>query len=274
MTYVGSPVVFQFDRIEENRGAWADRSVLPVGNMIFYLADDGFYMVSGGQSVPIGAGKVDETFIADLNSSYLHRMSAAAFPNQKIVMWSYPSTSSADGTPDKVIMYNWASQKWSFGQFNHELIYRAQSVGTTLDGLDAAGYTNIDTMTVSLDSKVWMGGTLQMSAFDTSHKLSYFTGTALDAVLETGEWGGKDRIDVNEIIPQVDGGTHTVQVGTRETQAGTVSWGAVYTENSSGVCAVRENSRYMRARVNITGDFNYAMGVEVPDESIHVVGRR
>jgi len=274
MTYVGSPVVFQFDRIEENRGAWADRSIISSGGVTYYLADDGFYAISGGVSYPIGAGKVDKTFLADLNSTYLNRISSASFPQEKVIIWSYPSTSSTDGTPDKVIMYNWASKKWSFGAFNHEMIYRAQSVGITLDGLDAAGYTNIDTMTISLDSKSFMGGTLTMSAFDTNHKLSYFTGTALDAVLETGEFGGKDRREITEVIPIVDGGTHTVQMGTRETQAGTVSWGSVSTENSSGVCPVRSNSRYHRARVNITGDFNYAVGIEVPDESIINVGRR
>lgn len=274
MSYVGSPVVFQFDKIDEARGAWAERSVLPVGNMIFFLADDGFYMLSGNQSFSIGAGKVDKTFLDEFDSTYIDRVSAAAFTDEKIVMWSYPSTSSVDGTPDKVIMYNWASQKWSFGQFNHELIYRAQSTSTTLDGLDALGYSDLDAMTISLDSKVWMGGTLQTAAFDTTHKLAYFTGTALDATLETGEFGSKDRMEITEVIPLIDGGTHTAQVGTRETQAGTVSWGTTSTENSSGICPVRENSRYFRGRVNITGDFNFAQGIEVPDESIKIVGRR
>ena len=274
MTYVGSPVVFQFDKIDENRGAWAEKSVISVGNSIYFLADDGFYVLSGNQTSPIGAGKVDTTFLADLDSSYIHRVTAAAFPEQKVVMWSYPSTASVDGTPDKVIMYNWASQKWAFANFDHQLIYRAQSSGVTLDGLDAAGYTDLDAMTVSLDARAWMGGVLAMAAFDTSNKLGYFTGTALDATLETGEFGGIDRSEINEIMPIVDGGTHTVQMGTRETQAGTVSWGSASTENSSGICPVRSNSRYQRARVNITGDFNFALGVEVPDESIAGAGKR
>jgi len=276
ITYIGSPIVFQFDQVEEARGALAPGGVIPVGNMIFYIADDGFYMFTGGQSVPIGANKVDKTFLADLNDDYLYRITGAAFPKDKVVIWSYPGSGSSDGTPNKVIMYNWATQKWSYAEFDHELIVRAQSVGITLEDLDTIGYTNLDTIPFSLDSKVWMGGVLNLAAFDTSHKLGYFTGTALDAEFETGEFQPvpSRRTEITEVLPLVDGGTHTVTPGTRETQASTVSWGSVASENSSGICPVRVNSRYHRYRVDVTGDFTDAIGIEIPDEKVRSVGAR
>lgn len=276
MTYIGSPIVFQFDQVEDARGALAPRGVIPVGNMIFYIADDGFYMFAGGQSIPIGANKVDKTFLSDLNASYLYRVSGAAFPKDKVVIWSYPGSGSADGTPNKVIMYNWSTQKWAYAEFDHELIFRAMSIGVTLEGLDTLGYTNLDTIPFSLDSKVWMGGVLNLAAFNTSHKLGYFTGTSLDATFETGEFQpipGK-RCEITEVVPLVDGGTHTVQIGTRETQAGTVYWSAVCAENSSGICPTRANSRYHRARVNVTGDFIDAIGIDVSDDKVRSVGSR
>lgn len=275
MVYVGSPTVFDFQKIEDARGAFAPRSTIEVGGVVFYLADDGFYMLVGSQSIPIGAGKVDKTFLAELNDDYLHRVTAAAIPNDKVVIWSYPGSSSSDGTPSKCLLYNWASKKWCFAEFNHELVYRAQSLGVTLDGLDAIN-AQLDQLSFSLDSKVWMGGKLQLAAFDTDHKLSFFTGTAQSAVIETGEYQfvPGQRAEVTEVVPLVDGGTHTVQIGTRETQAGTVSWGSAINENSSGKCPARSNSRYHRFRVNNTGSFTDAMGVEVPDENIIPVGSR
>jgi hypothetical protein len=275
MTYVGSPVIFDFQILEDARGAFAPRSVIAVGGVIYFLADDGFYAFSGGTSVPIGVGKVDKTFLADLNDDYLFRVTAAAIPNDKVIMWSYPGSGSADGTPNKVLLYNWATQKWCFAEFDHELIFRAMSVGVTLDGLDAL-YPNLDTLPFSLDSKVWMGGKLQLAGFDTSHRLSYFTGTAMDATFETGEFQAIEgqRAEIIEAVPLVDGGTHTVQMGTRETQAATVSWGSASTENSSGVCPVRSNSRYHRVRVNNTGSFNDAQGVLIPDDKVSSVGSR
>lgn len=265
-TYVGSPVVFHFDQIEDARGAFAPRSTIAVGGNVFFLADDGFYMISGGQSTPIGFGKVDRTFLNELNEDYLNRVTAAAIPKDKVIMWSYPSSASVDGTPDKVLMYNWGSQKWSFAEFNHELIFRAMSVGVTLDGLDSIN-ASIDALTLSLDSKVWMGGSLQMAAFDTSHQLGYFTGSALAGVIETGEFQPEgmegQRTEITEVTPIVDGGTHTVQMGTRETQASSISWGNVSTENGSGICPVRSNSRFHRVRVNTSGEFTDATGAHI-----------
>lgn len=265
-TYVGSPTVFTFDKIEDARGAFCPRSPIQVGGITYYIADDGFYAFTGGQSAPIGHGKVDRTFLADLNDDYLHRVTAAAIPNEKVIIWSYPGSGSADGTPNKCIMYNWASQKWAVAEFDHELVFRAMSLGVSLDGLDAL-YAQIDSIPFSLDSKVWMGGKLQLAAFDTSHKIGYFTGTALDAVIETGEFQPEGftglRSEITEVVPVVDGGTHTVQMGTRETQAGSISWGSASAENSSGICPVRSNSRFHRVRTNVTGGFTTASGVLV-----------
>ena len=275
MVYVGSPTVFDIVRIEDARGVFAPRATISVGGVVFYLADDGFYGLAGGQSIPIGVGKIDKTFLADLNDDFLYRVTAAAIPDDKVIIWSYPGSGSVDGTPNKCLLYNWASRNWCSAEFNHELIYRAQSIGVTLEGLDAIS-ASLDALAFSLDSKVWMGGKLQLAAFDTSHRQAFFTGSALAATLETGERQivqGR-RAEVLSVVPLVDGGTHTVQVGTRETQNGTVSWSSAATENSSGVCPVRSNSRYHRFRVNNTGSFNHAMGVEVPDDAIVDVGER
>ena len=239
--------------------------MISAGGLIFYLSSDGFYVLAGTESVPIGANRVDRTFLADLEQGYLHRVTCCVFPQDKVVAFSYPGSGSVDGRPNRLMLYNWESKKWCPAEFDHELIFRAISVGVTLDGLDALGYTNIDAMTIPLDSKVWMGGALQAAAFDTSHMLSYFTGSELDATFETGEFSLYDgqRADIQEVRPIVDGGTHTVQVGTRETQAGSVSWGSAATENSTGLCPVRSNSKYHRIRANVTGAFTDASGVEI-----------
>jgi len=264
MSYVGSPVVFQFDQVEDARGAYCPRGVISVGSVIYYIADDGFYAYSAGQSISIGNNKVDETFLAELDDSYLNRVTAAAVPKHKIIIWSYPSSNSTDGTPDKCLLYNWSNGKWAFAEFDHELIFRAQSLGLTLDGMDTS-YPQLDQIEFSLDSKVWMGGALQLATFDTDHKLSYFTGTAQDATFETGEFQafkGKSA-EINELTPLVDGGTHSVQVGTRDTQDDTVSWSNEISENTSGKCNIRSNARYHRIRVKNTGNFTSAVGVEI-----------
>ncbi len=262
--YVGTPVVFQFNQVEDARGLFAPRAAVPVGNMIFYLADDGFYRFQGGMSAPIGNNKVDKTFFAELDTDFNYRINAAADPVNKIVAWAYPASGNVGGNPNKILFYDWGNDRWSFAEVNTEFLFRSMSLGYTLEGLDAIS-SSIDALAFSLDSRVWTGGKLQLSAFNSDHKLGHFTGTAMDGVIETAEFQPADgqRTEITRVTPLVDGGTHTVQMGTRETQAGTISWGNAVSENDSGECPTRSNSRYHRVRVNTSGDFTDAMGVKV-----------
>lgn len=264
MQYVGSPIVFDFKKVEDARGAFCPRGVVSTGNKVFYWGEDGFYMFSGGGSIPIGEGKIDKTVMADLDDAYTYRVTATADPRNKIVMWAYPGSGNVGGTPNKLLIYNWVAQKWSTAEVNTEVVVPSIGLGYTLDGLDAIT-TNLDLLSESLDSPVWAGGKYQLSAFNSDHKLSHFTGTAMDATLETGEFQPIEnkRSEITEVTPIVDGGTHTVTMGTRETQSSTISWGTQTSENTSGKVSVRSNSRYHRIRLQNTGDFTDAVGVEV-----------
>ena len=140
----------------------------------------------------------------------------------------------------------------------------AISGGYSLDGLDSIS-ASLDDLPASLDSPLWQGGQILLGAYNTSHKLGYFTGTAMDAIVETGEaqlFKGQ-RAHVSAITPFVDGGSSiTVQVGSRNLQTETVSWGTATSLNAIGKAPVRSNARFHRARVNISGGFTRAQGIE------------
>jgi hypothetical protein len=63
MTYAGSPTIWQFDQVESSKGTQSPYGVVRVGNLIFYPGIDGFYAFNGSESVPIGANKIDKTFL-------------------------------------------------------------------------------------------------------------------------------------------------------------------------------------------------------------------
>ena len=263
MTYVGSPIVFQLDQVEQTRGALAANSVVPVGNMIFYLADDGFYVFTGGSSTPIGESKINKTFFTGFDISSKLRMTGAVDLENSLVVWAYPSSGSTSGTSNRVLTYHWPSGRWSSSEIDLDLVFSGLSAGYTLEGLDAIS-ASLDSLPASLDSRLWTGGNAILMAFDSDHKLGTFTGNALDAQIDTGEVQfGIGTSEVLEVRPLVDGGTHTVSVGHRSTQAGTVSFPTASSENSSGICPVRVNDRYHRFRVSNTGNFTDAIGVDV-----------
>lgn len=272
-TYIGSPVIWQFDLIEDSRGAFAPKSVIKVGNMIFYLSDDGFYRMDGGISTPIGANRIDKTFFNDLDSSNSSRINVAADIANKLIVWAYPGAGNSGGTPNKLLVYDYVNDKWTPISVQTEHLFRSVSTGYTLEQLTAISQS-VDALPASLDSRQWSGGKLNFAAFNGSHQFATFTGTAMTATVETSEMdmslmlkdqsGSSDgrMTHVTEIRPIVSGGTHTVSVGTRNTQNETVSYTAASIENTSGFCPVRANARYQRFRVNISGGFTDAVAAQ------------
>lgn len=263
MTYVGSPVIFQFDQVDRQRGTPAPQSCVAYGNVTFYLAEDGFYFFNGTQSIPIGSNKVDKTFLADLDPAYVYRINAAIDPVNKIVAWAYPQNGSG-GVCSNVLLYNWNSNKWSTVSLNLELLAKSTAQGYTLDGLDTVT-TNLDSLTPSLDSRAWTGGKVNFGSFDTSHRLCTFTGNPMTATVDIGEvqhLAGR-RSQVYFVRPMVEGGTASIQVGTRNLQSETPVFGMSSSQNINGLCPVRSNARYHRYRVVPDSSFDHIEGVEI-----------
>jgi len=265
MTYVGSPVVFQFDLVERNRGAFAPQSVIGWGNVVFFLASDGFYAYLGGLTVPIGAGKVDTTFLSDLQTSFAYRVNAAIDPLNKLVMWAYPGAGSTNGTCNRIMIYNWAVKRWSrIEGLSLDALVRFAATGYSLEGLDAIS-GSIDALSPSLDSPAWAGGVQLMAAFDSSHKLNTISGSAMTAMVDTGETQLSPgmRSSVLYSRPLVDGTAASVTLGSRNRIADTISYGSAVNQDATGVCAHRSNARYHTARTVTASDFNFIQGVEL-----------
>src|SRR5262249_51632295 len=143
-----------------------------------------------------------------------HRISGVVDPINKLFFWSYPGAGNSGGTPNRLLIYNWALQRWSYADVTAELVFRSLSEGYTLESLDATGY-NLDTLPYSLDSRAWTGGSPFLSAFDSAHKLALFNGATLAAQLETTNFAldGGARVFVSGVRPLIDGGAPSVQVG-------------------------------------------------------------
>ncbi len=270
MTYIGSPLVFQFDELESERGALAPNSVIKVGDRIAYLAQDGFFVFDGNTSIPIGDGKIDDTFFNDINIALLYRMSVDLYPNENIICWSYVSINATGDMCDTILFYNYSpnsAQRWTYAKIDNYLLLSPISQGYTLDGLDAVS-TNLDTGIIySLDSRIWQGSVNILGIITSANRLALVNGPPLDATIETGEaWLEEpNRTFLTLIRPHIDKyqGTLTVQIAARNLESENISYGPICTVNSSGDVPVRVNARFMRARFNITGDFNDAQGFDI-----------
>lgn len=269
MTYVGAPVIFSFDQIVFGTGCVAPGSIANYGEKIFYLGPDGFYMLNGAQVTPIGNNKVDKWFYSDFDQSNSHLANAVIDPINTLYILAYPGSGN-NGQCNRLIMYNWARGKWAYAEPGSiDILVNSMSQSVDPDAVSTETiYGNPDTgpfADVSLDSRIFIGGKLQLSALDADHKLAYFNSAAMTATLETGEtqlFTGK-RALVNNVRPMIEGySAVSMELGTRDKTKDAVVYTAPETVNDYGEANIFADARYHRARTTITGGFDHAYGLD------------
>jgi hypothetical protein len=277
-TFVGSPLVFQFDETISDVGLIAPGAAVQVGDRIYFLSERGFYeLIAGSQIRPIGVGKVDQTVLTDLDMNSLHRVTAVADPNSNRIMFGYPGQGSTEGTPNKIVIYDPALDKWSEASQDHEMLWIAAGAGTTLEALDAI-YPDMDAMDVSFDSTRWIGGNEQVAMFDTSHFSGFLDGPPRTAIITTREimFDAEQRVRLKGYRPMVrgDGVSISGRVGRRNDIALDPTYTDPATPNVGGRIITRSNARYHRVELSVSGDWIEAFAVMVEGRDLGPGGRR
>jgi hypothetical protein len=263
VTFVGPPLIYQFDRVEFALGCLASRSVCQLGGSVFYLSEAGFMQFDGQKSLPIGKEKVDRTFFDDVMIESVDKMSAAVDPGQGLVFWSYPGSRSVNGKPNKILVYDPLLQEWSFGIIENDCLGVAAQPGYTLDEIDRFG--TIDTLVASLDDSMWRGGTRFLAAM-VNGQLNNFTGPPLSAQLDTTMFSvsAMRRAMLQSIYPIVEGDSASIQAQVWTKGRGEITWrnGPMLNENNTGWMGTRAEGRYHRIRLVIDGYWKHATGFD------------
>ena len=262
MTYVGSPLVFQFDNISRNLGCYEANSVIQYQGLTFFLADDGFYACDGQSVVSIGGEKVDRFFFSDVDEEYLFNMSAAIDPIKNLVIWAYPAKGQG-GKVNKLLIYNFQTKKWSSGGTDVDRVASSSSPSTTLEGLDVIS-SSIDALGTSLDSRIWLGGKLLFAGVR-GNKVVTFTGANSTATIQTGELSLENRKSAITLVqPIVDDGSCNVAVFSRDLLTTQVIFGSSTAADSENRVSVRSMGRYHRLQFNPTGaNWDSIIGADV-----------
>jgi hypothetical protein len=265
MTYVGSPAIWQLDEIVPNEGLLAPGGAAQTKSHIFFLSNRGFSVLIDGSKVEsIGQNKVDRFVLEDIDADNLEHVSCTVDEKKNQVYWAYPGSGNTGGRANKLVVYDYSLNRWSYSEQETEQLVIGATTGFTLDGLDSVS-TDIDSFTISLDDSVWTGGAFQIAKFDGDHKLGFFTGDPMAATIETAEVQlSPNRLSmIRNVRPLIDGGANTIQIGHRTKQGGTTTWTPAKSVNDNGRVSVRKNARYHRIRANTSGTWDVAQGVEV-----------
>jgi hypothetical protein len=259
MSYVGSPLVFQFDNISRNQGCYEANSIIQYGGTSFFLSDDGFYACDGQQILPIGNEKVNRYFWSDVDDGLINLMSAAVDPFRKLVVWAYASQSSA--TVDKLLIFNYQTNKWTSGTTNASRVASSSTPSFTLDGMDVFG--NLEQILSSFDERVWLGGKMQFAGVQNT-KIVTFSGANNTAYIETGdiEMPGTTAA-ITLAKPIVDGGSGSVALFSRRLLSEQVVFGSQTAADAENRVSIRGVGRYHRLQLTPTGQWNNTVGIDV-----------
>jgi len=258
MSYIGSPLFFQFDAISRNLGCMEGGSIAQLSGITYFLADDGFYSCDGRNITPIGTGKIDKYFFKNLDLNNIHKISSSINPEQKLVAWSYPNQ---DGGMS-LLIYNVQYQKWSkVDSTTTSYIANFATAGVTLEDLDNYGGGSLDAITTSLDDRSWVGGKFLFGA-TSGRYLTKFSGEKADATIIVGDIEQGYNSVLKLVRPQIQDGTANISTSSRRKLEDDVVFGDVATPTTEGRVNVRSAGRYHRIKAELTGDWTIAVSLD------------
>lgn len=258
MSYVGTPLVFQFDNITRNLGCYEANSIVQWRGITYFLSDDGFYSCDGQNIEAIGAEKVNRFFWDSLQESTLSSMSAAIDPFRSLVVWGYPSLENTY----RLLIYHWITKRWSFVDTNVNFIADIASPGVSLEQLDTYS-ASLDALQVSLDDRSWLGGKF-VFAGGRGGKIITFGGPNKEARITTGDIQSNGTFSMVTLAkPIIDGGLASIAITSRNNLSEAVNFGDAVAASTENRVGLRSFGRYHRLRVIPSGDWKSAIGVEV-----------
>ena len=261
MSYIGSPLFFQFDAISRTLGCYEPNSIIQQGGRTFFLSTDGFYMCDGQNITPISAEKISRWFFDDAEEGLLDKMSAAIDPQRNLVVWSYPNTNARQ----TLLAYNWQTSRWSYAHTTADFVANAATVGTTLEQLDI--YSTLEGVPASLDSRLWQGGK-SLFAGTRNNQIILFAGTPMAAEIETGDIEEGMQSIIKLAMPQIDGGSASVASSSRFRLDEGVVFGADIPASAENRVSLRSIGRYHRIKIKPSGNWETMMAVDIEVQQV------
>lgn len=258
MSYIGSPLFFQFDVISRNVGCANPNSVAQFGSNTFFLSEDGFYMCNGDTVTPIGAEKVDRYFYKNADPIGLPSMSATSDPINKLIIWNYLTVENKR----ELLIYNWQTQRWSRSETTADYISSSATPNVTLEGLDTYGGGTMETLPASLDSRIWAGGKYTFVGTDAT-KIVTFTGVDQTAELVTNDLEFGYNSVITLIRPTVNNGSANISVASRRELDDTLTYSSAVSTSSEGRASLRSAGRYHRVKLTPTGTWTHAVSIDI-----------
>ena len=268
MTFVGSPIVFQFQTITDSFGNLGYSTYADLEGSVFFLSADGFKQYMNGTVESIGLGKVDNFVVTDTLGQIMSESIAVVDRRNNCVWWAYRDKSADEiaymRITTRAVVYHYPSKRWGKVHCRLVCFCGTDTTGYTLDELDSVN-THVDELPYSLDSEAWRGGVPVLSGFSSDGRFGYFLGDLYPGELTTGNFPldeAHGRTFMRRIRPRVDGRDVTMQVAVSGIQEETDEreFTGFVNKTRVGDFPFRVTGRFHAIKMKISGAFLRIMG--------------
>ncbi len=269
LTRTGDARLYSMNKLADNVGCVNGRTLASIGTELFFQSTDGFYRVNGSGVTPIGAQRVNRTYLDDTDPQNFFTVQAAIDPVNKLVIWLYHPS---DSLQDQYILsaglaYSWQLDVWvDFEPPADGLlsgIFQFATPGYGMDSIDSFG--DLDHLPYSLDSRFWTGGEPTLAGLSSDYKAGFFNGSAMEANLWTQTNMTEQSQNIIWLTPLDDAPGGTISIASRDALNDTSpTIKSTSTINLGGRAPIRARGKINQGRRTIASgtSWTYARGVD------------
>lgn len=140
MQYIGSDLVYGFNKIMTGCGLYAPHAMGQIGNSVFWMGPGSFYVLSGGgpQSLPCS---VWDAVFQNIDTAHSDKIRCAVNSQFDEVAWFFPSLQGGTGVNDSCVKYNVSEKSWDYtiGNFGRTAWIDQSVLGSAIGAAGSTG---------------------------------------------------------------------------------------------------------------------------------------
>lgn len=262
-SYVGAPVVWQWDQVPGEVGCVGPEACVDVGGAHIFVGEDNIWFYDGTRPVSIAEGQVREWFFANSSPTYRFRTILSFDRHNNRVHIHFPSAANTTGIPDRTIVYHIGRRAWGKADAVTQAALQFVSPGVTYDTNVGTYDTQLD---ASFDSQIFLAGGRLNAAFNGSNQIVTYSGAAASSSLTTGDIGDDDGASMlRRARPRFKvEPSSAVAYGYTKSGEGRALVSASSASLTDSGFDVRQTARWHRLRFDFTGDHEVtALGLDL-----------
>ena len=258
-TYTGGGAVFALELFEKNRGCPSPRSIVRIGNQVYFISFDGFFVTDGASVTSISQGRLWRWLNERVDPDLIPTIPGAADLENRCVVWSIPREAILPGFGLEIggddnftlqLYYSWETGEWSYVVRAVDWLF--SSTRKSAGGGDPA---RGQVLTAFVDEE-----------------LAYLEGPPLEATLETSSMQPSpgNRTFVRGVTPLIENEEKDtlISIGTRDDMVAPVDFTTPVTIGALGYAPLSSDGRYHRVKIVIPEDSEWgdAYGYQVDSD--------